>query len=162
MKKKLPAIFAVCGFKGSGKTTLIEHLLAELTMRDMRVAVVKHQHEMIQIDGSGTDTDRLYKAGAESVLGYDGKTVFIRSRQEDAISAEQTIGMLSGDYDLILVEGFKESGLDKLWLLREGEDLAPEFISNVVEVLAWSDDRRAGAMEALRRLLREKYGIELA
>lgn len=162
MNENLPLRLGIAGYKESGKTTLIEHLLAELTRRNLRVAVIKHQQEMFEIDAAGTDTDRLYKAGAKSILGYDGQTVFIRARQEEAISAEQAIGMLCGDYDLILVEGFKESGLDKLWLLREGEEQVPESISNVLEVLPWSDDRCVRAMETIRRLLRDRYGRDLA
>ena len=42
LKKNTPFIFAISGYKNSGKTTLITKLIPELKQRGYRVAVIKH------------------------------------------------------------------------------------------------------------------------
>jgi molybdopterin-guanine dinucleotide biosynthesis protein len=69
--------------------------------------------------------------------------------------------MLEKKHDLILVEGFKRSDIDKIWLLRHGEQQPDPSITNVIEVLAWHDDRPQKAMTTLKKWLKEKYDMNL-
>ena len=48
-KTEKPFVAAVSGVKNSGKTTFLEKLVAELTKRGYRVAVIKHDGHEFQI-----------------------------------------------------------------------------------------------------------------
>jgi len=152
MKTNEPKLLGVCGFKKSGKTTLIEKILGELARLGFRVGVIKRQNEPVQTEPPGTDTYRFYRAGA-SVLGWDGQTLFVKRRQGEPFSVEQALSFLGVDFDLVLVEGFKESDIDKIWLLRPNETAPPEEITNIIGVLGWSQDRLERAMTLLREHL---------
>jgi len=153
-------MLGISGFKKSGKTTLIEELLGVLVEKGLRVAVIKHQHEPVNIDEGGGDTCRVYQAGAD-VLGFDGQCVFTKAHVEGAFALEQAEQYLSGRYDLILAEGFKSSDIEKIWLLREGEDQPPEGITNIIRVLAWSDDRLSAAVLVIKEWLKKSFNREL-
>jgi len=145
----------ICGYANSGKTCLIEQLIAALKKEGMRLAVVKHMAEPMNIDSPQSDTGRFYQAGA-TVLGYDGQAIFIRSRQQNAFSPDEAINQLGEDFDLVLIEGFKSSTIDKIWLLREGEDHPPKNISNIIAVLEWSENRFEQALMAVRNWLKSE------
>ena len=158
-KMKIPVI-GISGFKNSGKTTLIEGLLDFFVGKGMRVAVVKHSHEPIESDREGSDTDRFFRLGA-SVLAYNGGSVFIKKRLKEPLALKDAIAQLGGEYDLILVEGLKGSDIDKIWLLREGEEHIDETISNVIAVLPWDGNHLTKALTAIEKLFLEKYQREL-
>ena len=54
----IPAI-CIVGWANSGKTTLIEGLLRQLTAQGMRVGVIKHAHHPLPEDEAGKDTARF-------------------------------------------------------------------------------------------------------
>ena len=60
-------IFGITGWKNSGKTTLTERLVAELTWRGWTVSTVKHAHHGFDVDQPGTDSHRHREAGAREV-----------------------------------------------------------------------------------------------
>ena len=62
------AVLACCGFKNSGKTTLIEGVIPLLRARGLSVAVVKHDAHGVQFDRPGKDSDRFFRAGADVVV----------------------------------------------------------------------------------------------
>jgi molybdopterin-guanine dinucleotide biosynthesis protein B len=154
------AILGINGFSKSGKTQLIEQLLPILREQGLRVAVIKHQNEPVRSDTPGSDTDRFYQAGA-TVLGFDGESVFVKRVWEGGFSLEQALEMLGGGYDLVLVEGFKESEIDKIWLLQQDGGAAPEEVSNVIATLGWDEDRKGQALKVLGEWLERKYQIRL-
>ena len=59
-------VFGVTGWKNSGKTTLTERLVAEMSRRGCRVSTVKHAHHAFDIDHPGTDSFRHRAAGGDS------------------------------------------------------------------------------------------------
>ena len=142
---------AVCGFKKSGKTTLIEALLYELIPQGLRLGVIKRQNEPVQTDKSGSDTDRFFQAGA-SVLGFDGVSTFVKQKQPTPFSLDRALERLGPNFDLILIEGFKESDAPKIWLLRAGESAPPEGITNILATLTFSDDRNQIVLKLIRDL----------
>jgi molybdopterin-guanine dinucleotide biosynthesis protein B len=65
-------VFGVVGWKNSGKTTLVERLVAEFVRRGWRIATVKHAHHDADIDRAGTDSFRHRAAGATEVALVGG------------------------------------------------------------------------------------------
>jgi hypothetical protein len=57
-------VFGITGWKNTGKTTLTERLVAELTGQGLRVSTVKHAHHETEIDHPGRDSFRHRQAGA--------------------------------------------------------------------------------------------------
>ena len=100
----VPAI-CIAGWSDSGKTTLIERLIPLLTVRGLRVGVVKHTHHALEMDKPGSDTDRYRSAGASAVAlaAPDGTGVLDArpARLTEALAALHNV-------DLILVEGFDQ------------------------------------------------------
>ena len=60
-------VIGITGFKNSGKTTLVERLVAEFTARGLNVSTIKHAHHTFDIDHKGRDSFRHRKAGAREV-----------------------------------------------------------------------------------------------
>ncbi|NNE43058.1 MAG: molybdopterin-guanine dinucleotide biosynthesis protein B [Gemmatimonadetes bacterium] len=154
----LPAgpILAVCGWSGSGKTTLLERALPDLTGSGLRVCVVKHDAHGIRYDARGKDSDRLFDAGADVALGGPGES-FVRRRAGDR-ELSGLLAELLAEYDLVLVEGHKDTPLPKLWLPREGDPpAAPDGVTAVQEILPWDTDRLAALRTFLRTWLPEAW-----
>ncbi len=61
-------VVAIVGKKKSGKTSLIEHLIAYLKEYG-KVECIKHAHELDLGMHVARDTDRFFTAGAEVVIG---------------------------------------------------------------------------------------------
>ncbi|MGD9885583.1 MAG: molybdopterin-guanine dinucleotide biosynthesis protein B [Reyranella sp.] len=98
-------IFGVTGWKNSGKTTLVERLVAEFVRRGWTVNTVKHAHHAVDIDQPGTDSARHRAAGATEVALVGGLRYAIMCEQgEPALS--QVLERLS-PADLVLIEGYK-------------------------------------------------------
>ena len=61
-------VWGVTGWKNSGKTGLMERLVAEFTRRGLTVSTVKHAHHAFDVDHQGKDSHRHREAGATEVL----------------------------------------------------------------------------------------------
>lgn len=114
-------VFGITGWKNSGKTTLTERLVAELTRRGYRVATVKHAHHDFDIDVEGTDSFRHRAAGAQEVAVVSGRrwALMHELRGEDEPSLDDVLKRLS-PCDLVLVEGYKREGHAKIETRRLG------------------------------------------
>ena len=114
---KRPAVLAVSGLHNSGKTTLLEKLLPALRSRGLKVGVIKHDGHDFTPDVPGTDSFRLREAGAEGVAVFSGQryllTEAFRLTEQDLLALFERHG-----YDLVLMEGFKESGWPKIEVVR--------------------------------------------
>lgn len=135
MEQRQCPIFAVSGIKNSGKTTFLERLLPLLTQRGLRVAVIKHDGHTFVPDVAGTDSDRLWRAGAEAVAVYCDTHYMI----VETIATDYTIlAERFQDKDLILVEGAKYSNLPKIELVRQA--CSSEMVCDKATVLAVATD----------------------
>jgi molybdopterin-guanine dinucleotide biosynthesis protein B len=120
-------IFGITGWKNSGKTTLTEKLVAELSRRGWRVSTVKHAHHAFDIDKEGTDSFRHRAAGASEVAIVSGKrwALMHELRDEQEPSLYAILERLA-PCDLILVEGYKRESHAKIEVRRiEARDRAP-------------------------------------
>jgi molybdopterin-guanine dinucleotide biosynthesis protein MobB len=103
-------IYGVCGWKNSGKTGLMERLVAEITGRGFTVSTVKHAHHAADVDQPGTDSFRHRAAGASQVVL--ASPVRVAVMQELRGAAEPTLAdLLAGlaPVDLVLIEGYKRA-----------------------------------------------------
>lgn len=53
-------LFGIIGWKNSGKTTMTERLVRNLTGRGYRIATVKHAHHDFDIDQEGKEIGRAH------------------------------------------------------------------------------------------------------
>ena len=98
----------------SGKTTLIEKIIPLLKARGLRVAVVKHAPGGYERDRPGKDSWRFSEAGADAVvvIGPDGSML--------AGTPHAEFEALARDFDIVIQEGFKETGKNKIEVFRRG------------------------------------------
>lgn len=149
-------VLGVCGFSGSGKTTLIENLLPLLIAKGLKVAVIKHDVHGVQVDQPGKDSSRLFTAGADVFLqGIDES--FFRSHDGSKLELIAVATDLAHQYDLVLVEGHKQSSIPKVWLLKQGETAPPEDSQGVVKVLPWNGERRDALSSFIDEWLLDKW-----
>ena len=117
-----PDCIAVCGWKDSGKTTLIEKLIPILVQRGLRIAVIKHDGHSYVPDVPGTDSYRFLQAGAESSVIYD-RNKYSLTRYL-SITETEVLELAQGA-DLILLEGFKQSDYPKIEIIRSAVRQTP-------------------------------------
>jgi len=133
--KTLPVV-SIVGKSGSGKTVLMEQLIAEFKRRGYKVAALKHSRSGIGIDHPGKDSWRFAQAGSDAVfVNSPGKLAFIKSLDHE-LNIEEIMPIVGPEFDLILVEGFRESKTPKIEVHRKelGDDLlcSPEELSAIV------------------------------
>ncbi|MBO7701300.1 MAG: molybdopterin-guanine dinucleotide biosynthesis protein B [Eggerthellaceae bacterium] len=114
-----PAI-AVVGRHNSGKTTLIEKLIAELVARGHDVGSVKHHHKTgFEFDVPGKDSYRHRQAGAsETVIAAPDQIARVRTLEHE-VECSEIVRSMPG-HDIIVVEGYRKSGLPTIEIMRSG------------------------------------------
>ena len=153
MSDNLP-VRGICGWSGSGKTTLIEAVLPRLCERGLKVAVVKRDVHGIDVDRPRKDSARLFRAGADMFLqGEDEGFVRLHGARE---KLEDLLAWLAPRYDLILVEGHKDTSLAKVWLLGDDEVGPPAETTDIITTLSRDADRVSAFMAILDRRLSTK------
>lgn len=116
-----PAV-AFIGYQNSGKTTLVEKVIAVLTARGLRVGSIKHHgHHRFDIDVPGKDSWRHAEAGSRHVglICANRYAEYADTDQEfplDDLLARYT------DVDVVIVEGYKTAGLPNVVVARSGVD----------------------------------------
>jgi len=69
----VPKLVAVVGRKHSGKTTVIEHLIAELKRRGYRVGAIKEMVRISTLDTPAKETDRLQRVRCRNYRGSSAR-----------------------------------------------------------------------------------------
>ena len=109
----------VAAASNSGKTTLIEKVVALLRTRGLRVAVVKHASAGFDLDKPGKDSWRFQQAGADTVvLVGPGKMAIMKKIGQEP--SQEELERAAGDADIIIHEGFKKSALNMIEVFRSG------------------------------------------
>ena len=111
-------IYGVMGWKNSGKTGLVERLVAEITARGLSVSTVKHAHHEVDLDQPGKDTFRHRQAGAqEVVMATAARYAILHENRGGEPPLAEILARLS-PVDLVLVEGYKRDPHPKIEVLR--------------------------------------------
>lgn len=112
-------IISIVGKSDSGKTTLIEKLVPELTRRGYRVATIKHDVHGFEVDQEGKDSWRHKQAGAHTVvISSPSKVALIRDVEKD-LTLDEIREKFIQDVDLILSEGYKKDVQPKIEVFRK-------------------------------------------
>ncbi len=104
----MPPVVHIVGKSDSGKTTVMELLIAEFKRRGYRVATIKHDVHGFDLDQPGKDSWRHARAGSDAVvLSSPQKLALLKNVDHDLTVPE--LSRLVSDSDIILAEGFKQS-----------------------------------------------------
>jgi molybdenum cofactor guanylyltransferase/molybdopterin-guanine dinucleotide biosynthesis protein MobB len=138
-------ILGIVGWKGSGKTTLIERLVAILTQRGLKIATLKHSHHPLRPHDGATDGERHARAGASAVgvLAPEEWEISGKRQSSPPPDLKEAAARLE-PADLILVEGFKSAAIPKIEVRREGETESP-LAAHDPYVIAVATDQPADA-----------------
>jgi molybdopterin-guanine dinucleotide biosynthesis adapter protein len=132
-------VIGLAGWSGAGKTTLIVRLVPELVRRGISVSTMKHAHHGFDVDQPGKDSYRHREAGATEVLVASERrwALMHELRDHTEPSAAELMKRMS-PVDLLIVEGFKREGQDKLEIHRRetGKPLIYPEDPRVVAVLS--------------------------
>jgi len=111
-------IVSIVGKSNTGKTTLLEKIIAELAKRGYRVATIKHNRHGFSIDHEGKDSFRHKKAGAVmTVISSPQQLALIRDVDHD-YSFDEIRNEFIKEVDIILAEGFKINDYPKIEVFR--------------------------------------------
>jgi molybdopterin-guanine dinucleotide biosynthesis protein MobB len=114
----VPAVSFVAK-SGTGKTTLLEKVIAELKARGRRVGVIKHDAHRFDIDHPGKDSHRLTVAGADTMLICSPEKLAMVKRHAAAPSVNELLATYFADVDIVLTEGYKLGNLPKIEVHRQ-------------------------------------------
>lgn len=129
MITRIPTI-AIVGHKNSGKTTLVERLVAHYTAAGVRVAAIKHTSDEVGFDKPRTDSDRLKKAGAVAVGMVAQSEIGLYTVHTEQTSEgwmESVLASLPDPPRLILYEGYRGGPHPKIECILRPEVTKPTF-----------------------------------
>jgi molybdopterin-guanine dinucleotide biosynthesis protein MobB len=104
---------------GTGKTTLLEKVIAELKGRGYRVGAIKHDAHQFDIDHPGKDSHRLTVAGADTMLISSPEKLALIKKHTVSPPIEDLLATYFTDVDIIVTEGFKKSNMPKIEIHRQ-------------------------------------------
>ncbi len=116
----IPPIVCFVGRSNSGKTTLIERLIPELTQAGYRVATIKHAGHGFDLDTEEKDSWRHKRAGASQVVVLSKGSLAMFADVPEELSVEEVRDRFVNDsINLIIAEGWKSQGFPKVVVVRE-------------------------------------------
>lgn len=127
-----PAVSFV-GRHNSGKTTIVCAVIEELTRRGLDVGSVKHHgHRGFAIDVPGKDSYRHRQAGAtETVIASPDGLARIKDLPHE-VECSDILATMPG-HDVVIVEGYRASGLPCIEVMREKNHRDIEAASDLLE-----------------------------
>lgn len=159
-----PAVVAVSGPSGVGKTRLLARLIPALSRRGVACAVVKHTRHPHPFDRPGKDTDVFRRAGAvaAAISGPEEMAWF-----GPAAGGLDALVALMPRVPLVLAEGFRDADVARVEVHRRR--VSPEFLcAGDPRVFAVVTDERppralpafeADDVTSLAELLCDRFGL---
>lgn len=131
----IPVVSLVAGASGTGKTTFMEKLIRELTLRGYRVGTIKSDAHGFEIDKPGKDTWRFAQAGAKATAIIGPQRYALIQETDDKKNLDDIVKMIE-NVDIILVEGYKMSDKPRIEVVRHEKGTAivspPQYLIAVV------------------------------
>ena len=160
-----PVVLGVVGRPNSGKTTLIERLIPELTSRGLRVGAVKRVARF-DIDVPGKDSWRHSQAGAGAyTVASASKLAFVAQQKEEA-TLDEIVARYFDGFDVVVCEGFRREAPDVVEVFRtaagyESPVCEPDEPLALVTDAGLTHEHRFGLEEsgALARFLVERLRL---
>lgn len=119
--KPSPAISFV-GRHNSGKTTLLVKVISELVSRGLNIGSIKHHgHPDFDIDYPGKDSYRHREAGSCDVVVVSPARMARITEIDVEPSCDEVVASMP-NHDLVIVEGYRQSGLPVVEVLRQEND----------------------------------------
>jgi len=132
-----PPILCFVGRSNSGKTTLVERLIPELTQAGYRVATIKHAGHGFELDTEGKDSWRHKRAGASAVIVLSkGSLAMFADVPEEMKVKEVQERFLDAQIDLIIAEGWKSEEYPKIVVVREQLDEVTVSLDGLLAVVS--------------------------
>ena len=133
----MPPVISVVGRAKSGKTTLLEKIIAELDSRGYSVATIKHTTHTVEVDKPGKDTWRHLHAGSKSTTIVSANNIILIKPVKGNITPDDIIRLYGEDFDIVLIEGFKQSNYPKIEVHRKA---VGSVLTNISKVIAYTTD----------------------
>ena len=134
-------VLSIAGYSDSGKTSAVEQIVSEASETGIAVGYLKGGHHPPS-GGSDTDTARITAAGAiESRYCQTDPDAPNEERLEQEFAQLQ---LFSHAIELLLVEGWKQSPIDKLWV-----DTRPPPVEIQYSVLWAADSTEQSSSEVV-------------
>ena len=112
-------VVSIVGKSDSGKTTLLEKVVRELTSRGYRIATIKHDTHSFEIDHPGKDSWRHKQAGAAiTVISSPSKLALVADTDHD-LTLSEIREIYMREVDLIVTEGYKRETHPKIEVFRQ-------------------------------------------
>lgn len=130
-------VISFVGRSDCGKTTYLEKLIRELKLRNLKVAIVKHDVHGFEIDKPGKDTWRHAQAGADIVCISSPQKMAMIKKVDEELKLEEVIQYIDG-VDIIFTEGYKREAKTRIEVFRKAACDSPLCESS--ELLAMASD----------------------
>lgn len=112
-------VISIVGKSGTGKTTLLEKLIAELRQRNYKIATIKHDVHGFDIDHEGKDSYRHKHAGAcQTIISSPRQMAMVKDTEKDH-HIDEIVELYIKDVDLVLTEGYKRNNKLKIEVHRK-------------------------------------------
>ena len=134
----MPPVVCVLGRDGSGKTRVIEGIARELKARGHRLATVARSAEGPALECVTKDAERYASAGSDMIVVSSPDAVTCVRLVDEEVSLDELLWMVGEEYDLVLAEGFRESGFPKIEVHRAA--VGGGLICRKDELLALASD----------------------
>jgi molybdopterin-guanine dinucleotide biosynthesis protein B len=129
-------VLSIVGRSDTGKTTLLEKLVRELTSRGYKIGTIKHDLHGFDIDREGKDSWRHKNAGATmTIISSPTKLALIKDVAFDT-EIDQIVAKYVDDVDIVITEGYKQSKKPKIEVFRKAayDDLLCSGDENLVAI----------------------------
>lgn len=140
LRPRIPAIVCIVGKSESGKTTLLEKLIPELTGMGLKVGTIKHDVHGFEIDHPGKDSWRHKQAGSRMTIISSPQRIGMVMDVDHDHTLDELALFFSG-VDVILTEGYKRENKPKIEIFRREAHSAPLCLndSNLIALMTNAD-----------------------